>query len=315
MKSKVSSKRILRFAHVGKASELYRIIIINTILKIVTLGLYHFWAKTRVRKYLWSHTSIDREFMEYTGTGKELLIGGILAALIIVSASLGGNYIELQHPDLAPFFMGAVFILFTVLIGIAKYASLRYSLSRTRWRAIQFGMTGSAIKYAGKWIGNYALCFLTLGIYYPFIKSNLVSYKVNNIWFGSEPLSYTGCGKDMLKPFLQAYFLAIPTLGISWFMYIAYEKYYFAQNTHFQGAVFEAEFYALELMQFWLVNFLLIFFTFGLAFPIVLLRIIQFNCERYRLVGEVEMATVTQQKKDASSFGEGVLDNFDLAGI
>ena len=45
------------------------------LLTLITLGLYRFWARTRVRRYMWSATSPGGDPFEYTGTGLEKLLG------------------------------------------------------------------------------------------------------------------------------------------------------------------------------------------------------------------------------------------------
>ena len=42
----------------------------NLVLTIVTLSIYRFWAKTRIRRYLWSQVTVASDRLEYTGTGK-----------------------------------------------------------------------------------------------------------------------------------------------------------------------------------------------------------------------------------------------------
>ena len=46
--------------------------IVNVCLTILTLGVYHFWGKAKVRRYLFSHTAFAGDRFAYHGTGKEL---------------------------------------------------------------------------------------------------------------------------------------------------------------------------------------------------------------------------------------------------
>ena len=48
-----------KFEHDGSAATLTPIVIVNTLLTIITLSIYRFWAKTRVRQYLWDQTSLN----------------------------------------------------------------------------------------------------------------------------------------------------------------------------------------------------------------------------------------------------------------
>ena len=81
------------FQYDGRLGELYWIFIKNLLLSIITLGIFRFWGKTRIRRYLWSHTSLAGDRFEYTGTGGELFIG-----FIIVMVAL----LELPQLDLNP---------------------------------------------------------------------------------------------------------------------------------------------------------------------------------------------------------------------
>ena len=48
-------------------------------LTIITLGIYRFWAKTKLRRYLWSVVEYDGDRFEYHGTAKELFLGFLIA--------------------------------------------------------------------------------------------------------------------------------------------------------------------------------------------------------------------------------------------
>ena len=43
--------------------------LLNGVLRILTLGIYHFWGKTEVRQRIWSAVRIDGEPLDYRGTG------------------------------------------------------------------------------------------------------------------------------------------------------------------------------------------------------------------------------------------------------
>jgi hypothetical protein len=65
----------LPFAFRGEGKELFGIYFVNTLKTIFTLGIYRFWAKTKVRQYLWSNTVFAGDSFSYHGTGKELFRG------------------------------------------------------------------------------------------------------------------------------------------------------------------------------------------------------------------------------------------------
>ena len=55
-----------------------RIALLNALLFVVTLTIYRFWAKTNVRRHIWSCVRINGEPLEYTGRGMELLLGFLI---------------------------------------------------------------------------------------------------------------------------------------------------------------------------------------------------------------------------------------------
>ncbi|MBS0289221.1 MAG: DUF898 family protein [Proteobacteria bacterium] len=72
----------------GKTSELYKIYLLSLLLSILTLGIYHFWGKTRKRRYITSSLSLDKDRFEYTGYGGELLLGLIVGIILLGVVSL-----------------------------------------------------------------------------------------------------------------------------------------------------------------------------------------------------------------------------------
>src|SRR5690606_38318593 len=124
------------------------------LLGLITLGIYRFWGKTRMRRYLWSHMAYDGDRFEYTGTGGELFKGFLIVAVILVLLTLvntGAQFaieIQVRDPAVATILFSAMTITFYVmlffLIFVGRYTALRYRLTRTRWRAIRGGLAGSA---------------------------------------------------------------------------------------------------------------------------------------------------------------------------
>src|SRR5882672_6794997 len=57
---------------------------LNGLLRILTLGVYHFWGKTEVRQRIWSAVRIDGEPLEYRGTGGELFRGFLIVFFLIL---------------------------------------------------------------------------------------------------------------------------------------------------------------------------------------------------------------------------------------
>src|SRR4029079_17674211 len=67
-----------------------RIALVNFLLSLVTLTIYRFWAKTNVRRHIWSCVHINGEPLEYTGRGIELFLGFLIVFGLFILPLLVG---------------------------------------------------------------------------------------------------------------------------------------------------------------------------------------------------------------------------------
>jgi uncharacterized membrane protein YjgN (DUF898 family) len=124
--------------HESTFREAFHLWLRNTLLRIVTLGIYHFWAVTRERQLILSKTRLFGEPMEYVGTGMELFKGFLLVMLAYGVPVLTLQYLS-SHPADTFSIIALIYIaLFTLLIPVGLFMARRYFLSRTVWRGIRF---------------------------------------------------------------------------------------------------------------------------------------------------------------------------------
>ena len=140
------------------------------LLTLITLGLYRFWARTRVRRYMWSATSPGGDPFEYTGTGLEKLLG-FLVAMVVLAVVLGIMQLLLFYAGMSVFSGYANEAELQVQIAIAqlsllalyplilfaRYRARRYIMARTRWRGLRFGMESEAFGYMWRGLAH-GLC-------------------------------------------------------------------------------------------------------------------------------------------------------------
>ena len=173
----------------GKISEPARHLSLNLLLTIVTLGIFYFWAITRIRRYLWSHMRFAGTRFSYTGRGRELFFGFLLAILILMLAFAGVAIVSValarQHPGLAAIPIGLAYGGLFVLFGAARFSAQRYRLSRTEWRGIRGGMVGSALRYGLNWLLYGLLLGVTLYQALPWMQVGLARWRINASRFGS----------------------------------------------------------------------------------------------------------------------------------
>ena len=194
----------------GGMAYLYYIIFVNLLLTIATLGLYRFWAKTRLRRFLWAHVSITGDRLEYAGTGSELLRGflivlfPILLPLFLV-LGISGLVVEGFAPDWSWVIEVIRPWLLLFLIGIALYRARYYRLTRTRWRGIRGWQGGSAMRYAMVLTCGYIVTAFTAGLALPWIRVWLFRYKMNNTWLGDRQFSFSGSSGSVYPHFFAAW--------------------------------------------------------------------------------------------------------------
>ena len=308
-----------RLRHHGEVFDLFGIYMVNMLLTIVTLGIYRFWAKTRIRTFLWNHTEFLEDRFEYTGTGKELLIGFLIVFAFLVAAL--GAYtaaFTMIWPDwiddleLGLLYQLPLFVASIPLIGIARFRARRYRLSRTLWRGIRGGQTGSSAHYGMLVMVYWLLTFLTLGFYWPYMQTRLIGYRLNNTWFGDRVMTFDGDGDALIGRFAMCWLLTLPTLGVCWFWYRAKALRYYASRTRYAALGFEITISGRLLMFLTSSNMMLIWFSFGLAYPYVLLRNARYLCDYLTLVGDQDFAAIAQNLKPRPTTGEGMAEAFDI---
>lgn len=194
-------------------SGLVALSFINLLLKVVTLGIYSFWAKTEVRKRIWSAVRIEGEPLHYTGTGKELFLGFLIVFfLVLVPILLLTTAVFIafgpRSPALAAYQLSLYALLF-LLIGVAIYRAQRYRLSRTRWRAIRGALVGSANGYAWTHFWTGLVSVLTLGWALPWRSTKLQGILIRDMRFGSVPFRFDATAGPLYKRFAVLWLAAV----------------------------------------------------------------------------------------------------------
>jgi uncharacterized membrane protein YjgN (DUF898 family) len=292
--------------------------IINALLTIVTLGIYSFWAKNKVREFHYSHTSLDGDPFAYHGTGGELFTGALKAGLIM--GVLGGGLTAttemaqrgMVRPVVLIGVVAAFYLAIFFLVIVAINGARRYRLSRSSWRGIRFSFHGRWQQFLGLIVGGALLSVLTLGLYTPWFQSKRRAFLVRNARFGSEPFLYDGKGKALFSQYVKSLLLTIPTLGLCWIWYAAFKHRYLWSHTAMRGARFRSTVTGGQLFALMLTNGLLVLFTFGLGMPWAITRAHSFWCGSLSLYGTVDWATIEQRAQAATATAEGLAEGFDV---
>ncbi|TKB91691.1 MAG: DUF898 domain-containing protein [Nitrospira sp.] len=201
----------------GAGGTLFGIHLINTLLTLVTLGIYYYWAKVRVRAFLFSQTEFAGDRFSYHGSARELLNGTIKASLVFgIPYFLMGNAGQFLEGSTAiqVTLKVAASLLLILFIPVAITGARRYRLSRTAWRGIRFSFRGKTLDFIKLWLSGYFLTAVTLGLYYPYFSTKKHAFLTTHSYFGSEPFKFSGDGVALSRPFLRMYLLAVAVAGV-----------------------------------------------------------------------------------------------------
>jgi uncharacterized membrane protein YjgN (DUF898 family) len=205
--------RQLVFGQRGRATQIIGLAVSNWLLTILTVGFYRFWARTRVRRYLWGTTTINNQALDYTGRGGELFWSFIaaMAFFFVPLVSLNYAFVEFGFLDSEQLLLWVWAVNLTIIV-IANYAIYRaraYLLSRTRWQGVRFAQSGSGVVYGLLALLYTFLSILTLGIFVPFATVRLAGRMRRNTWFGDRRFAFSGSGWALVGPFLVSIIVTV----------------------------------------------------------------------------------------------------------
>ena len=202
---------------VGARRRLGRIALTTGLLTLLTLGLYRFWARTRLRRWYWSSIRPGGLPLEYTGNGFEKFTGFLIAVVILA--------VWLALVNLLTMFASLNFLAtpvygYAVSIGLlvplwfwARYRARAYMLARTRWRGIRFGMDPRARGYALRACYHWALTILSLGLLWPRMTYRLEAFRTDRTFFGDKHFRQGGRWTALWPGYAPAYLLALAMAG------------------------------------------------------------------------------------------------------
>ncbi len=171
------------FSFKGRPIEYFGLWLINTILRGLTFGLYYPWAKTNLRKFMYSNTEFEGTRFTYSGTGLELLIGFLKAIALILTTLLllTGLFIS-KNPVLI-----VIEILFSVVLpflfsALALHGSMRYLASRVSWRGIFFSYSGQLKSIVFIFLKYAFLILVGLGVFFSLTQKRFSGETELNIF-------------------------------------------------------------------------------------------------------------------------------------
>jgi uncharacterized membrane protein YjgN (DUF898 family) len=291
-------------------SDLFAMRVLNLLISLLTLGIYSFWGKAKVRRYVCGQAEYLGDWFAFHGTGRELLLGWLRALPALAFIFLLPPVLPLFWQGRASPFVAQLCALaaFLILWPIARVGAYRYRLNRMSWRAIRFSYRGRAQRYLAESIVGWLLSLLTVGLYVPFLQVRLRRLLLNRTYFGDRGFQFNGRGSDLFVVWLFALPLTVCSLGFGWAWWRALSHRYCWARTTFAGGRFRCTATGGRLLWLWVGNLLAIVTTLGLGMSWAMLRTLRFWTKHVQLIGEPDLITVEQDSSAASAVGESFAD-------
>ncbi|SPF78577.1 hypothetical protein ALP8811_02506 [Aliiroseovarius pelagivivens] len=217
----------LTISYAGEKGPVFWLALRTSILTVLTLGFYRFWAKTRLRRYYWSAIRPGGAPLEYVGDPLEKLLGFLVAVVFmafyigVVNLILMYFSFALLNANFAAYALS--FLGLTPIIFFAQYRARRYILARTRWRGIRFGLEPGAWGYSWRSMIHWALTICTLGLTWPLTTLWLEKYRVSRTFYGDQRFVQGG-SKGLLFGAMRHVYYAIGLGAIAGLMLYLYEN-------------------------------------------------------------------------------------------
>ncbi len=200
----------LKVQYRGDAAKLFPLALGVGVLGLITLGIYRFWGKARIRRHVWGKLRVGEDALEFTGTGLEMFLGFLMAVVMLavylavvqlILFSVGIRFVfdpASEAEEIAQAVSIALsFLAVLPLMIFAAYRSRRYKLARTRFRGIRFGMEKAASGYVIRALGYLVLTVLTLGLLWPLMTFRLEAYMTGRTWYGGARFRQGGSWRGL----------------------------------------------------------------------------------------------------------------------
>jgi len=188
-------QRPLKLSFTGSGSEYFRIWIVNTLLTIVTLGIYSAWAKVRTLQYFYRNTRLDDAAFDYHGKPSAILKGRAIVFGLALAVQFSG-FIDPLVP-----------LVFTVIFAAVwpylLVRSLRFRMANSSYRGLRFAFTGGDAEAYKVFLMWPILAGLTLGLLTPLAHQRFKQYQHNHTRFGTAPFAFDATAGDFYSVYLR----------------------------------------------------------------------------------------------------------------
>ncbi len=297
---------IHRLRYTGAGSKLFGIWITNWLLTIVTLGVYHFWGKTKIRRYFHENILFQEEPFAYLGTGRELFISALkfVGFFVLPFALLLAAVTFLFQNQIVVIAVPILYaVAFYCLRLYAQLSGMRYRANRMSWRGIRFALKVRRSEYLKLIIKIILLNIVTLGLYRPYGEYRMLNLLLNNLAYGSLHFVYQGDKSELTGRYWLNWLLVPFTFGLSLMWYQARLQRHIAKSTRLDVMEFRYNITGGQL--FWLAfsNALMVSVSFGLLGAYALQRRLQLFIDTLKIRNVPDFKAIKKTEKSADDQG------------
>ncbi|PLL11902.1 DUF898 domain-containing protein [Tabrizicola sp. TH137] len=217
----------LQVSYRGDPAKLFPLALGTGVLGVVTLGIYRFWAKARIRRHVWEKVRVGDDAMEFTGTGLEMFLGFLMAVVVLavylavvqlILFAVGIRFVLDPQNEMEEIAQGISialsFLAVLPLMLFAAYRARRYKLARTRFRGIRFAMENAAGGYMLRGLIYLALTVVSLGLLWPLMTYRLEAYMTERTWYGGARFRQGGRWTGLYSAYFHVV-VGIALIGLS----------------------------------------------------------------------------------------------------
>jgi uncharacterized membrane protein YjgN (DUF898 family) len=217
----------LQVSYRGDPAKLFPLALGTGVLGVITLGIYRFWAKARIRRHVWEKVRVGDDGMEFTGTGLEMFLGFLMAVVVLavylalvqlILFAVGIRFVFDPQNEMQEIAQGISialsFLAVLPLMLFAAYRARRYKLARTRFRGIRFAMENTAGGYMLRGLVYLLLTVVSLGLLWPLMTYRLEAYMTERTWYGGARFRQGGRWQGLYSAYFHVV-VGIVMIGLS----------------------------------------------------------------------------------------------------
>ncbi len=338
--------RLLTFSFTGSARDYFGIWVLNTLLKLLTAGIYSAWAKVRKRRFFYGSTTLHDQPFEYTADPIALFKGWLIAAVAFLLYALGTR--------VSPLLSAAVGLIIFAVFPWLLVRSRMFNASNSSHRNIRFSFRP---EYSQAYLVYAALplvSMLTLGLLTPYTLFRQRKFLIENSSYGATPFVFTAKVEQFYKLALKIVLtvvgvlalivalVALSGVGLSaadikhgslkgmafvpmisfllvYFIIIVYAQTAMANicwnGTSLAGSRFQSNLRTRDMALLFVTNALAILFSFGLLMPWAAVRQTRYRFDRLALwtdSGLDSIVAAADSGQGVSATGEEIGDVFGM---